>query len=179
MRILRRSLLIALILVVTFGLAAPFLRADAFRPRIQAALEAALNRPVHIGAVHLNLFTGPGFTVDDVLIDDDPAAGIEPFAHVESLQARIRWTSLFAGNLAFSSLRLDTPSVNVVRTPSGPWNIQPLLDHRAQSSASRRHVIPDIQIRGGRIDFKFGDTKSVFRTRCGRGTTIPTKMATS
>lgn len=162
MRILRRSLLIALILVVTFGLAAPFLRADRFRPRIQAALEAALNRPVHIGAVHLNLFTGPGFTVDDVLIDDDPAAGIEPFAHVESLQARIRWTSLFAGNLAFSSLRLDTPSVNVVRTPSGPWNIQPLLDHRAQSSASRRHVIPDIQIRGGRIDFKFGDTKSVF-----------------
>ncbi len=162
MKILRRSLFFALFLVIAFGVAAPFLRADRFRPRIQAALEAALNRPVHLGAVHLNLFTGPGFTVDDVLIDDDPAAGIEPFAHVESMQARIRWTSLFAGGLAFSSLRLDTPSVNVVRMPSGPWNIQPLLDHRPQSSASRRHGIPDIQIRGGRIDFKFGDTKSVF-----------------
>jgi hypothetical protein len=162
MKIFRRSLLIALVVVVAFGLAAPFLRADRFRPRIQAALEAALNRPVHLGAVHLNLFTGPGFTVDDVLIDDDPAAGIEPFAHVESMQARIRWTSLFAGKLAFSSLRLDTPSVNVVRTPSGPWNIQPLLDHRPQSSALRRLTIPDIQIRSGRIDFKFGDTKSVF-----------------
>jgi len=46
--------------------------------------------------------------------------------------------------------------------PSGPWNIQPLLDHRPQSGASHRHAIPDIQIRGGRIDFKFGDTKSVF-----------------
>jgi AsmA protein len=148
--------------VVALGLAAPFLNANRFRPRIQAALEAALNRPVHLGAVHLNLFSGPGFTVDDVLIDDDPAAGIEPFAHVESMQARIRWTSLFAGNLAFSSLRLDTPSVNVVRMPSGPWNIQPLLDHRPQSSAPRRYAIPDIQIRGGRIDFKFGDTKSVF-----------------
>jgi len=78
------------------------------------------------------------------------------------MQARIRWTSLFAGRLAFSSLRLNTPSVNVVRTPSGPWNIQPLLDHRPQSSAPHRHAIPDIQIRGGRIDFKFGDTKSVF-----------------
>lgn len=162
MKILRRSLLIALVLVIAFGVAAPFLRADRFRPRIQAALEAALNRPVHLGAVHLNLFTGPGFTVDDVLIDDDPAAGIEPFAHVESMQARIRWTSLFAGSLAFSSLRLDTPSVNVVRMPSGPWNIQPLLDHRPHSSATRHHAIPDIQIRGGRIDFKFGDTKSVF-----------------
>jgi len=162
MKTLRRSLLIALLIVVAFGLAAPFLRADRFRPRIQAALEAALNRPVHLGAVHFNLFTGPGFTVDDVLIDDDPAAGIEPFAHVESMQARIRWTSLFAGKLAFSSLRLDTPSVNVVRMPSGPWNIQPLLDHRPRSSAPHRHAIPDIQIRGGRIDFKFGDTKSVF-----------------
>jgi len=166
MKILRRSLLrsslIALLVVVAIGLAAPRLNADRFRPRIQAALEAALNRPVHLGAVHLNLFTGPGFTVDDVLIDDDPAAGIEPFAHVESMQARIRWTSLFAGHLAFSSLRLDTPSVNVVRMPSGPWNIQPLLDHRPQSSAPRRYAIPDIQIRGGRIDFKFADTKSVF-----------------
>src|SRR5277367_4515413 len=115
MKILRRSLLIALLIVVALGLAAPFLRADRFRPRIQAALEAALNRPVHIGAVHLNLFTGPGFTVDDVLIDDDPAAGSEPFAHVESMQARIRWTSLFSGNVDFSSLRLDAPSVNVVK----------------------------------------------------------------
>jgi hypothetical protein len=168
MRILRRSLLIVLLVVVAFGLAAPRLNADRFRPRIQAALEAALNRPVHLGAVHLNLFTGPGFTVDDVLIDDDPAAGIEPLAHVESMQARIRWASLFSGNLAFSSLRLsagqrgDTPSVNVVKMASGPRNIQPLLDHRPQSSAPHHRTIPDIQIRGGRIDFKFGDTKSVF-----------------
>jgi len=162
MRTFRRSLLIALFIVVAFGVAAPFLRADRLRPRIQAALEAALNRPVTLGAVHLNLFTGPGFTVDDVQIDDDPAAGIEPFAHVESMQARIRWTSLFAGKLAFSILRLDTPSVNVVRMPSGRWNIQPLLDHRPQSGAPHRRAIPDIQIRGGRIDFKFGDTKSVF-----------------
>ncbi|MBV9771269.1 MAG: AsmA family protein [Bryobacterales bacterium] len=162
MKFLRRSILIAVLIVAALGVAAPFLRADRFRPRIQAALEAALNRPVHLGAVHLNLFTGPGFTVDDVLIDDDPAAGIEPFAHVESMQARIRWASLFSGHLAFSSLRLDTPSVNVVKMHSGPWNIQPLLDRRAQEGAPHRHAVPDIQIRGGRINFKFGDTKSVF-----------------
>jgi len=157
-----RWFLIAALAVVVVGLAAPRVSANRFRPRIQAALEAALNRPVHLGAVHLNLFTGPGFSVDDVLIDDDPAAGIEPFAHVESMQARIRWLSLFSGNLEFSSLRLDTPSVNVVRMASGPWNIQPLLDHPARRGASRRRPVPDIQIRGGRIDFKFGDTKSVF-----------------
>ncbi|MGB6941179.1 MAG: AsmA family protein [Bryobacteraceae bacterium] len=162
MRRLWRWVLIALVLVVAVGLAAPKVSANRFRPRIQAALQSALNRPVHLGAVHLNLFTGPGFTVDDVQIDDDPAAGIEPFAHVEHMQARIRWTSLFAGTLAFSSLRLDEPSVNVVRMPSGPWNIQPLLDRRPRASSPHHHAVPDIQIRGGRIDFKFGDTKSVF-----------------
>jgi hypothetical protein len=157
-----RWLMIAPIAVVAIGLAAPRVSADRFRPRIQAALQAALHRPVHLGAVHLNLFTGPGFTVDDVLIDDDPAAGIEPFAHVEQMQARIRWTSVFSGQLDFSSLRLDTPSVNVVKMPSGPWNIQPLLDRHAQPAAAHHGAVPDIQIRGGRIDFKFGDTKSVF-----------------
>ncbi|HTW64223.1 MAG TPA: AsmA family protein [Bryobacteraceae bacterium] len=162
MRRLWRWLLIALVLVVAVGLAAPKVSANRFRPRIQAALQAALNRPVHLGAVHLNLFTGPGFTVDDVQIDDEPGAGIEPFAHVEHMQARIRWTSLFAGTLAFSSLRLDEPSVNVVKMVSGPWNIQPLLDRRPPPGAGHHHAVPDIQIRGGRIDFKFGDTKSVF-----------------
>src|ERR1700733_9269944 len=162
MKVLWRSLLISVLVVVIFGLAAPKVSANRFRPRIQDALEAALNRPVHLGGVHLNLFTGAGFTVDDVLIDDDPAAGIEPFAHVEHMQARIRWTSLFLGKLAFSSLRLDTPSVNVVRMPSGPWNIQPLIDRHAGTGFAKRRSAPDIQIRGGRIDFKFGDTKSVF-----------------
>ena len=162
MKTLRRWLFIALLLVLAVGLIAPFLRADRLRPRIEAALEEALNRPVHIGAVHLDLFRGPGFTVDDVLIDDDSSAGIEPFAHVEHMQARLRLASLITGHLAFSSLRLDTPSVNVVKTDSGPWNVQPLLDRRPQASEAPASPVPDIQIRTGRLNFKFGDTKSVF-----------------
>lgn len=162
MKTFGRWFLVALLGIVAVGLIAPRVSANRFRPRIQSALESALNRPVHLGAVHLTLFTGPGFTVDNVLIDDDPAAGIEPFAHVESVEARIRWTSLVSGNLAFSSLRLDNPTVNVVKMPSGPWNIQPLLDRHPQPGAAHPAVVPDIQIRGGRIDFKFGDTKSVF-----------------
>jgi len=81
-----RTLVIVIAVVIVIGLLAPHWRADRLRPPIQAALESALGRPVHIGAVHLNLFTGPGFTVDDVVIDDDPAAGIEPQVTVLSVE---------------------------------------------------------------------------------------------
>ena len=162
MKRLRRILWVTLLAVLVAGLIAPFLRADWLRPRIQSALEAALTRPVHLGAVRLNLFTGPGFSVKDVLIDDDPAAGIEPLAHVESMQARVSLAGLLRGQLEFSSLRLGNPSVNLVKMQSGPWNMQPLLDRTSKAGAGRRHAVPDIQIRGGRLNFKFGDNKSVF-----------------
>ena len=162
MKILRRSLLVLLLVVLALGAMAPFLSADRLRPHIQAALEASLNRKVEIGPVHLNLFTGPGFTVERVLIDDDPAAGFEPFAYVQSMRARVRLTSLLAGRLAFSSLRLDSPNVNLVRTAQGPWNIQPLLDRSSSAKSADLEAVPDIQISGGRLNFKFGDTKSVF-----------------
>jgi len=162
MKKLRRSLWIGLAIVVVIGVLAPYMDANRMRPRIQATLEAAFNRPVQIEEVHLNLFTGPGFTVKNVLIGEDPAAGIEPFAHVEFMQARVRWLSLLRGKLAFSSLRMDSPSVNLVKMQAGPWNIQPLLGHTSGINAGRPHDLPDIQIREGRLNFKFGDTKSVF-----------------
>lgn len=162
MKRVRRALWMAVVIVVAFGVAAPYLRTNRLRPRIEAALQMALNRPVHVGSVRLNLFTGPGFTVKDVIIEDDPAAGIEPFAHVESIEARVSFLSLFAGQLAFSSVRLSNPSVNLVKTQSGPWNIQPLLDRALSARSGRHRPVPDLEIRSGRLNFKFSDTKSIF-----------------
>ena len=162
MKRLRRVLWVALAAVVAVGVLAPYLDADRMRPRIQAALVTAFHRPVEIGAAHLNLFSGPGFTVENVVIEDDPAAGIEPFAHVERMQARVQWLSLLRGKLAFSSLRMDSPSVNLVKLQAGPWNIQQLLDHSSAINSGQGRNVPDIQIRDGRLNFKFGDTKSVF-----------------
>ena len=157
-----RAAVIFVLVVLAVGFAAPYIDAGAFRTRVQAALESALGRPVHIGAVHYSLFSGPGFQVDDVLIDDDPRAGIEPFAHVTSLDARIRLTSLFGGKLAFSTLRLDEPTVNLVRPDSDTWNIQPFVARMIAGSGGSGDGFPDIEVRSGRINFKFGDTKSVF-----------------
>jgi len=164
---MRRKLLYAVLalcaVVLILGILAPFLNADRFRERIREALQSALNRKVEVGEVHFNVFTGPGFSVDDVLIADDPAAGVEPFAHVNTLQARLQFKSLFTWKIAFSKLRLIEPSVNLVKTDAGPWNIQAFFHRAASGRDTSPHAsFPDIEIQDGRINFKFGLLKSVF-----------------
>jgi hypothetical protein len=153
-------LAIAVGLLLAVGILAPYLSGDRFRPRIQFALERALGRKVDLGAVHFSLFTGPGFSVDNVVIHEYPAIDLEPIAYVGSLSAVPRLASLFTGHLEFASIRLDDASINVAKTgaPSEPghWNFEALLN-RAVIRA-----LPELHVRSGRINFKFGDTKSVF-----------------
>lgn len=155
---MKRAIIIALLLVLAIGLAAPHFEIGLFRPNIARALERGLGRRVEVGSVHFNLFTGPGFTVDDVTIHEDPRAGIEPFAYVGTLEARVQLLSLLRHRLEFSSLRLIEASINVVKADAGPWNFQYLLNSAPASAGA----MPAIKMRGGRVNFKFGDTKSVF-----------------
>lgn len=144
--------------------AAPFLSADAFRYRIQDAMERALHRKVQIGKAHFNLLTGPGFSLTEVTISDDPSVGMEPLAFVDTVQARIGLWSLLTGRIAISNLRLVDPSLNVVKRGDGVWNFQLLLDSGASSPKDPPPAdqFPSIQIRSGRINFKVGDEKSTF-----------------
>src|SRR5260370_16033000 len=111
-RIPWRWLLAALAAVVIAGVAAPFFSADSSGERIGKALEASLGRKVKIGTVHFDLFGGPGFTLGDVEIADDPAFGIEPiaqFSPVGSIDVRVQLKSLWTGKLQVASLRLNEP----------------------------------------------------------------------
>ena len=145
------------------GVAAPFIRADMYGRQIREAMERGLNRKVEIGKVRFNLFTGPGFTIEDVVIYDDPSAGIEPFAHMLELDAQVRLSSLIAGRIEFSRLRFVEPSVNIVKPAVGPWNLVPLLQHTvAAKTGAASARLPEIQVSGGRINFKFADRKSPF-----------------
>jgi hypothetical protein len=143
--------------VIALGLAAPFIRADRYGEQIRDALQRGLNRKVEIGKVRFNLFTGPGFTVENVVIYDDSSAGIEPFAHMMELDARVRLSSLVTGRLDFAVLRFVSPSVNIVKPESGPWNIVRLLQ-----SANKSEPVPEIQVTDGRIFLKQAETKSSF-----------------
>ena len=156
-----QALLLAAFLVLAAGLIAPLIDANYFGGRIRDSLRQALGREVEIGQVHLDLFNGPGFSVDQVVIHEDPRAGIEPVAYVDSIEARVSFTSLWSGRLDFSKLRLVNPQITLARPRAGGWNFQELLTRTAGAAPAGVHL-PLIQIRGGRINFKFGDDKSIF-----------------
>ncbi len=159
---MKRIVFIAVVLAAVIGFAGPFLPLPFLRPRIEQALERGLGRRVEIEEVYFSLFSGllsgPGFKLENVTIHEDPRAGIEPFAWVQSLDARLRILGLLRRHLEFSSLRLGRDArINLVKTDAGPWNFQFLLG----GAAANARAMPAVKMRGGRVDFKFGDTKSV------------------
>jgi len=160
---MKRAILFGIAILAALGFAAPYIDVNFMRPRIERAIQSGLGRRIEVSKVYINLFTGPGFTVEGVTIYDDPRAGIEPLMFVGSMEARVRLLGLLSRRLEFSSLRLhegpsgEQPTINLVKTGAGPWNFQWLLGATSASGA-----MPAITMRGGRVNFKFGDTKSVF-----------------
>jgi hypothetical protein len=148
---------------VVLGLAAwyvPQISAARFREPIRKALESALGRKVNVGAVEFRVVPLPGFTVHEVVIGEDPAIGPEPVAYVTTLRARPRLSVLFGGALEFASVDLEDTSLNLTRVDRGEnevrWNFSSLM------RPNPRTAFPSIHMIGGRINFKFGDTKSIF-----------------
>ena len=132
-----------------------------FRNHIVGALAAGLGRPVQAGHVRLKLFGGPGFDLQNVSVADDPAFGIEPFARMPTLRATLRLRALWTGRLSFSSLIFVRPSLNVARNADGRWNAEPLMS-RAAVTSLHPNAPAYVELQDARINFKSGDTKSVF-----------------
>ena len=113
--------------------------------------------------MRFNLFKGPGFSVDNVTIYEDPAIGMEPVVYIQepgSMEVAPSIWSLLGGKFVIASIRLDGASINL--TKSGPasewgrWNFSSIVNPSVIRTA------PAIHVRDSRIHFKFGDTKSVF-----------------
>ncbi|MBZ2180614.1 MAG: AsmA family protein [Acidobacteria bacterium] len=155
----KNRLWLIVVLLLAALTAAPFWKVDRLAPVLAASLERALQRKVEVGAVRLHLLTGPGFTLRDVVIHEDPAISAEPLAYVTSLVVRLRLSALLRGALEFSALRLEEPSVNVMQTATGRWNVQALLQNSAQTPGGD---LPDLAVRGGRLNIKLDGTKSIY-----------------
>ena len=152
---------IAAAVVVAAGIVVPYINTGSYGERLRSSLERALGRRVEFrGRVRFSLFSGPGFSVDDVVIHEDPSIGLEPIAYMDTMTVRPSLWSLAGGRFVIASLKLDGASINLAK--SGPaaewgrWNFASLVNRSVMSRA------PSLHVRNGRIHFKFGDEKSVF-----------------
>src|SRR4029079_2746227 len=102
-------------------------------------------RRVEVGDVTLQLLTGPGFRLEDVVISEDPAFGVEPFAHATAMQARLRWRTLWTGQIQLASLTLEGTSINLVKNAAGQWNFETLLERAGAPAASNVLAAPSTQ----------------------------------
>jgi len=150
----------ALAAVLALALLAPYIPVGRYRESTRAALESALGRKVQLSDVNFRLLPRPGFTVSNVTIGEDPSIGAEPVAYVNTLRAIPRFTALLMGRLEIASVDLQDASLNLTRVDRESdgvrWNFSALMRPQTLSA------FPVVHLRGGRINFKLGDTKSIF-----------------
>jgi hypothetical protein len=159
-RRLWRTALIGLGMLALAGIIAPFLDGSRFSAQIQQTLETTLGRKVEFENVRFTFFSGPGFSLQNVTISEDPRYGLEPFAFVPTLQARIRLDKLLSGRVQFSSLRLVEPSLNLVKRGDETWNVVELVERLSAPRRVPLNFFPVFEVSGGRVNVKFGIRKS-------------------
>ena len=144
--------------------------ASRLKLRITSSLAAALGRPVEIGSVHIRLLPQPGFDLDNLVVYDAPAFGSEPLLRASEVTAVLRLTSLVRGRMEIARLDLTEPSLNLVHSDGGRWNLEVLLERTAhaplaptaKAKSEPRPAFPYIQVSSGRINFKFGQEKKPY-----------------
>ncbi len=160
---------IAVALILIGIVVPPLINVSRYRARIAAAISRALGRPVTLGGISLRLLPQPGFDLANLVVGDDPAFSYEPILRAEEVTASLRLTSLWRGQLEIAQLRLKYPSLNLVRSPDGQWNLESLLWQASRTKTAptmaapqRLPRFPYIEAQSGRINFKFGQEKSAF-----------------
>lgn len=131
----RKVIVILAILLLAGWLIPPFFHAGRYRKILQSALENKLGRSVELGAITLRLLPHPGFSIANVVVEEDPHFGSEPFARVDSVECDLGWRSLLGSRMDCSKIILDHPVFNVVRGSEGNWNVESIF-HRGRAASS-------------------------------------------
>jgi hypothetical protein len=167
---LRRLLYLALAIlaVMLLILLPPYISVNRYQRRIATSIGDSLGRPVHLDKVSLNLLPLPGFTLENFVVEEDPAFGSEPVIRANSVRATLRLSSLWSRRVEFSTISFTDPSVNLVHASNGKWNLESILLHAAHISAAptaQRQAgpaprFPYIEATGARLNLKLDREKS-------------------
>ena len=156
--------------VLLLLLTPPLVNVNRLKRRIAANIGASLGRPVQLDGVTMHLLPIPGFTLQNLVVSEDPAFGTEPIIRANVVDVTLRPSSLWRRHVEFSSMTFEAPSLNLVRNAAGLWNVQSLLMHAAsvstaptaQRKAGPEPRFPYIEATGARVNVKLGQEKKPF-----------------
>ncbi|WP_348267182.1 AsmA family protein [Edaphobacter paludis] len=158
---------LALVALLLLAIVPPLISVNRFQRRIATSISQSLGRPVHLDRVTLNLLPLPGFTLDNLVVEEDPAFGSEPIIRANSVRATLRIRSLWTKRVEFSTISFTDPSVNLVHLANGKWNLESILlqaSHieaapTAQKKAGPAPRFPYIEATGARLNIKLDQEK--------------------
>ena len=171
---LRNRLVVGLVILLVILVATfipPLINVSRFQHRIERNISNSIGRNVTFDRVSLSLLPMPGFTLENFVIDEDPAFGSEPILWASQVDVTLRISSLWGRHVEFSKISLtDSSSVNLVRLSNGKWNIENLLLQAsrieaaptAQKFAGPAPRFPYIEATGARLNLKFDQEKMPF-----------------
>jgi AsmA protein len=166
----RRFVVLSIVLLVfaVLALVPPLFNVSRFQRRVALNIAASLGRQVHFDRVALSLLPLPGFTLENFVVEEDPAFGSEPILRADTVRVNLRMSSLWHRRVEFSKISLAEPSVNLVHRPDGAWNLQSILLHAfsieaaptSQPYAGPAPRFPYVEATGARINFKLNQEKA-------------------
>src|SRR5271157_1423792 len=158
--------LAALAAILAVLIVPPLVSVSRYKSRITQLMAASLGRPVRLSSVELRLLPRPGFVLTDLTVEEDPAYGAEPVLHANTVTASVRLLSLWRGRLEISRISVDEASLNLVRTPEGRWNLDPLFRTAAARAGAADNAgphrgvpLPYLEATNSRINVKSGAEK--------------------
>lgn len=150
----RRTAIGVAIAVALYGLIGFFAAPPLIRHVAEQQLSKALDRPATIGRVALNPYT-LRLEADGVRVGERGAAG--EFASIERLVVRVSWMTLLRFAPIVTELRVDSPSVNVVRYDAQRFNFSDIAEKFSKPSQPQAgptlFSVSNIAVENGRIAF--------------------------
>ena len=101
-----------------------YLDSEAFRRAAIGAAQATLGAPVTVGELHISLFSGASFR--QVVVGNPPGLPGD-LLRADALVVRPRLLPLFRRRLEIAEVRLDGPTVTLVRNERGEWSFERLV----------------------------------------------------
>ena len=171
---IRRLSLVAAVLaglLVLLVLALPYIVSlDALRARVIAAAEQALHRKVEIGAMRIQILSGPGAGVERVVVHNTAGFESPAFLSADRVSVKVAFWPLLSRRVEVRAIVLDGVTVTIERGPDGAMNIDDFLSagKRDSAPASRTAaaalLVSRVEINRGRalfVDRKVSPGKTI------------------